>query len=521
MSVKIRTLVLTLVILALARPVYADVGIPPWSMPGSSLNPAGTSTQVQMVSEDVLIVIEAQQRDDVLTLYQGTLAANVMVGRVEAVFVMRNQGDQAEAFDVWFPLWLSEVHADLPLEYLDLAPVDHVVVWVNGAQVPVRYLEAEGQTETLLPWAVWPVSFPSGQDVEIRVTYDVFPVGDRPYGTFFYILETGADWWEAIGEGTITIRLPYPVNETNTALDPDSKGVFWSTAPHPDGYTVSGTDVVWRFTDLEPSADDNVRLTAMEPAVWDEIVAARQEAEANPESALAQLRLAHALADGLEVFKATIVSQGNSAALADDAQAAFRRALSLVPESLQVNDLVRYLELVYWTSEKDIYALPADTLARLTQAVDEHPDQIEPVVRFLRMVYDVWMWTNDGNWHNVPPPAALVALLQKTAEIAPAEAWIWEEWERMVNATPTPSPLPTLTVPPPTPSPLPTLTAPPTTAPVPTLTPIPTSTPPPAPTPVETGGGASTCAASLAAVLGPLGVAWIVQRRSIHASRKS
>jgi len=268
------------------------------------VNPAGISTHVQMVSEDVLIVVEAQQRDDVLTIYQGTLAANVMVGHVEAVFLMRNQGDQTEAFDVWFPLWPSEMHTDLPLEYLDLAPVDRFAAWVNDAPVEVHYLEVQGET-------------------------------------------------------------------------------------------------------------------------------------------------------------------GN-----------------------------------------DMYALPDDVLIMLTQMLDEHPDQVGPVAQFLGMVYDRWVLSNDGNWHNVPPQDALILLLEKTAEIAPSRAWILEEWERMANATPTPIPSP------------PTLTAPRSTPTVPRPTPIPTS-PPPTPLPTQTGSSGGICAAPLVTALGSLSIAWIIQRKNPHAHRKS
>jgi len=496
MNVKSRALVFILIVFVLAHPVYADVGIPPWSMPGTSVDAGETTTRVQMVSEEVLITITDFQREDVPD-YQGYLAANLMKGHADATFVMRNHGDEMETFDVWFPMWSPEMYAGIT-EYTK--EVENFAAWVDGEPVEVsRYLQEKNIKRALLPWATWTVAFPPGQDVEIRVAYDTFPTGNRPYGTFHYILETGADWQGSIGEGTITFRLPYEVNEFNTALNPNSRDFFKSTAPTPGYYTISGTDVTWRFTDLEPTADDNVQLTVMVPAVWNEIAAAQREADENPDSAQAQMRLAIALADGLQIFKTGVLPQANSKALADAAVEAFQRSLDLAPENAQVGDLVRYLELSYWLSEQDLSSLPDGALVMLKEALDKNPEDVEPVVEYLRMLYELWDRMYYDDWENAPLPSdALLAVLTKTAEIAPDKiAWVVDEWERIleieiVEATPTPTALPTST-----PKPTPTL--------------VPTSTP--APTPTQTSSSAGMCAAPLAVVLGPVGVAWIVARR--------
>jgi len=497
----------------------ADVGVPPWSMPGSSVNSGETSTQVQMISEDVLIVIEGHQRDDL----PGNRAASLMVGHVDATFLMRNQGDETEAFDVWFPLWLSDY-----AYHNTITQVENFAAWVDHIPAEVRYLEAEveylapGDQPNPLPWATWFVNFPPGKDVEIRVVYDVFPVGYRPYGTFHYILETGADWWGPIGEGTITFRLPCEVNESNTALNPDSRTYYAPTAPRPSYYAISGTDVVWHFTDLEPTVDDNVQLTVMVPEVWYEITAAQREAAANPGSAQAYLRLAHALVAGLEVLKTAILSQANSAALANAAKESFQRALVLSPESVQVDDLVSYLKLLYWMKEYDVSSPPEDLLDMLEQALERNPDQVDSVVAYLNYLYYFWDLDNysdpEGVQHYALPPSdALLSVLEKTLEIAPDKVKGLEKWKEILETG-------SFTVPTLLPTPYPISSPEPTSesAIVPTVTPapIPTSRPTqPRPTPPSTmnpeqGGESGNCLGAMATALVSPGLVWVLQRRT-------
>ena len=100
-------------------------------------------------------------------------------------------------------------------------------------------------------WATWPVTFPPGETVVLAVSYDLRATGYMPYGEFVYILESGAGWWGTIGEGTITVRLPYDVNEFNVPPD--------SISPAMDDFEITGTDAIWHFTDLEPTRGDNIR----------------------------------------------------------------------------------------------------------------------------------------------------------------------------------------------------------------------------------------------------------------------
>lgn len=501
-----------------AHPARADVGVPPWAFPGSSLDPGEASTQVQMVSEQVLLVVEAVQREDVFPMTSEDLAAKEMVGHVEATFLMRNQGQTAESFDVWFPIWLP----NYPY-YGDTSGVEKFAAWVDGVPVEVSYYdEVVEEMEAPRPWATWPMSFQPGQDVRIRVTYDIFPSGNHPYGTFYYILETGADWWGPISQGTITIRLPFEVNEINTALNPDSSDIFGPDSPNPAGYTVSGNEVTWQFTDLEPTAEDNVRLTVMHPSVWEEIEAAQQAAAANPDSASTQLRLANACFAGLELFKARFLNQGNSQQLAADAIRAYQRAVELSPESVSVADLVTHLKLLYWTEAYDIDSVPEDLLNLLSLGLDKNPAEAVKVVDYFAILYFKW----DAHYYNdldyAPRPSAtLLSLLTKANELSGGELqWIYEEWSALgpiktptsatfkkATSTPKPTQEPTATI---TISPPPTASA---TAPQPTET---KSSPLPSPTvAIEAGRQGFYWQIPIIVIIagGVLGFAWLLLRR--------
>jgi hypothetical protein len=309
---------------------------PPWAAQGASVDPGETPTHVRMVSEEVLLTIAGreQETDD------PHLASNFMASHVEATFVMRNQGTEAESFDVWFPLTTSD-------GFGPSNEVQNFAAWVDG--VPVEVSESPGRGlldfEESVPWAIWPTTFPPGQDVILRVTYDVLPVGYRPFGDFHYILETGVGWQGTIGEATITIRLPYPVTPESVTLDP---AVSYH-APSPGGFQVRDNEVVWHFTDLEPTNDDNVLLNVLEPGRWQALVVARTAVAAAPDSAEAQLRLARA-ARGAVSVKHGVNPFGGGERLAQAASDAYVRSLKLSPQQNEIYG--EYAEWLLWISNR-------------------------------------------------------------------------------------------------------------------------------------------------------------------------
>jgi hypothetical protein len=318
--------------LVYARPAWADA-MPPWQPPGSSVVPGGFATHVQMMSEEVLLVIEAEEPLADSRSHGGG-------GRVEARFVMRNQGEQEESFDVLFPLGASST--------FDAETIKNLSAWVDGVPAPVSEVQREDLwRQVLVPWATWPMTFPSGQDVVLRVTYDLVPVEWESYFGYHYILETGAGWWGPIGEGTITFRLPYEVGQPNTVLYDHPLGEEHATCANPGDLVIAGTDVMWRFSDLEPTPADNFCLTILRPALWREILAAQEATMTAPNSADAHLRLARLQEAALPrmggIF-AAVMSIGNNDALVTSALASYERALELAPQDVEIH--VAYLELL-------------------------------------------------------------------------------------------------------------------------------------------------------------------------------
>lgn len=379
-------LILPLAVVLLARspilPTTADAA-PPWYAQGASVETSEAATNVQMVSENVLLTVEKRQEEAF-----SHLAASYMIGRVEATFTMRNQGTEAESFQVWFPLAGGD--------YFD-GPIENFFAWVNEVPVTTSQEEGKGPWKRPVPWAAWPVTFPPGQDVILRVAYDVLPIGYSPYGTFSYILETGAGWHGPIGEGTVTVRFPHEIDESNIVL-----GVgYWGTAapPSPSTFTLSGNEVVWRFTDLEPTGADNVCVTFMAPQVWEEITAAQQDAAANPASPESNLRLAHALEAALW-FKNGLVPIGNSIALAESAKAAYERALKLAPNNVTI--YVEYLEFL-WNCTDYSAPLPENFVPTLRNALELAPED-ERLLRIQNMAAEKESFLNSSPATATPEP---------------------------------------------------------------------------------------------------------------------
>jgi len=352
-------------------PVRADAA-PPQFPPGASIGSGGFITKVQMVSEYVrLDIAEAQEA----VSNWASVSSDVMAGHVDAIFVMQNQGEETESFEVWFPLGASD-------GYSDIRTVENFAAWVNGVPAEIGQVDLPGQWDTLSPWATWPATFPPGERVILTVSYDVRPTGYMPYGAFEYILETGADWWGAIGTGIIRVRLPYAVNEFNVPDD-----AIWQSV-EAGALEVDETDLIWRFTDLEPTTTDNIELNVLAPQLWQTIADAEQAVAANPDSAAAYLELARAQVNGLE-FKYELVC---CIALAEAARASFQQALALAPTDITIHlEYVEYLAL-FWFPYGGA-PLPDELASALAAALAVAPDN--------ERLLEIQAWINEF----VTPPS--------------------------------------------------------------------------------------------------------------------
>ncbi len=268
---------LCLVLLALLigpQLALADIA-PPEPPVGSALAPEGEVTQVRMLAETVKI--EVSSVSDYATGHAG----------VSADFTMRNLGAEAEQMDVRFPLCFNS------WGYIDdwkiiYPPVADFHVWVDGKEAGVTYQDEElydSQTAadiSVACWAHFPVTFPAGQDVDVRVRYTQQGYAGLEHGLsdtyikYNYILFTGAGWKDTIGSAEIEVHLPMPVSELTVLEMPD------------ESEQVDAQTLRWRYTDFEPAQYDNkkisvFRITILNPKYYVQLMEREQAVAADPE----------------------------------------------------------------------------------------------------------------------------------------------------------------------------------------------------------------------------------------------
>jgi len=415
--------------------VHADLGLPLVNPGGSSVElPEGERTNVRMVEEEVNLTIEP---------YIAAIPGEYnMRGRVEAVFLMRNLGSTKEALEVWFPLATSVRYPGV-LSYTPEKFVQDFKIWVDGAPTPVQKVKApdlgEPSMESL--WASFPITFPAGKDVTVRVTYTLYPSGYGTFGSFEYILQTGADWNGTIGKALIKVNLPYPVTDENVSLSGTSI-IGMVLAPQPPGYVIEDNVIRWEFSDLEPGAQDNIYVDVLEPGRYQALLDARSRAASQPDSADAQFTLAKASSSALCVVK-YLNPNGGGEELAQQANAAFRRALELAPDREEI-----YVAYISWMMASEAWlslmrdgVCPAETCDVLQRALELFPNNADLVSldENIQSLLEDWAYQ-----HQVATSDAATA--SAGAQQALSEAFTTTALAQVVKPTLTPTaPIPTAT----------------------------------------------------------------------------
>jgi hypothetical protein len=335
-----------------SKDVRADVA-PPETPPGANLYPGEEATQVRMVAETVILDVRQNPNNE-----QGAVA------HTSATFTMRNLGTESETMRARFPLSFLSGSSD---GFGNYPEIDEIAVKINGNGVRTKRemqpAMANGYQERPdVPWAVFDVTFPPGEDVTIEVKYLTFGFGYYPYDAFKYILETGAGWKDTIGSADIIVRLPYEVSRRNIWLPDDTTG-YSQTSP---GAVLNGKEVKWHFDNLEPTAESNIEITLVTPALWQKVLNETNTVTRNPKDGEAWGRLGKAYkeiaimpkgyprgdADGYEVF--------------DLSRQAYEKCLTLLPEDALWQ--FGYADLLWPHFYFDVYmASKADTEGLLTR----------------------------------------------------------------------------------------------------------------------------------------------------------
>lgn len=262
--VRISLAVIILVLTASPMPVRADVA-PPEQTPGSSIDPA-SQTKVQMVTERVEFDLQTLQFG-----YDGSELSGYVA--VEAEFIMLNRGLADETLQVRFPLD--------PYNYMGAPKIENFRAFVNGVEAPITtveeaFLDCPIQDCPLVSWATFAATFPVQQQIVIRVTYNLIPMRvSSSFGTFNYILETGAGWYGVIGSATFVLRLPYKAS-------PENAIGRWAADPTPE-YRYN--EIRWYAESIEPTSRLNLGFSVIFPNTWRRVLGAQAKVNSAPTNA--------------------------------------------------------------------------------------------------------------------------------------------------------------------------------------------------------------------------------------------
>ncbi len=408
--------------------IQADVA-PPEHPPGSNLVPGSESTQVRMVAETVTLVLLPDSGPNQLGQ-----------AKVTADFTMRNLGSAEETMAARFPVGASDGQGGIP-------QITDFSVKVNGSKRPTRAITGEDPNgwEDSVPWAEFDVSFPPEEDVNIVVTYTIQGTGYYPFSYFTYILSTGAGWKDTIGSADVIVRFPYEVSSHNVIINPADLGWRESTP----GAILAGKEVRWHYDDLEPTQENNIRVTIVAPDAWKMVLAERENVEKNPKDGEAWGRLGKIYKEIIYFGKALRVDEGGLELYALSVQA-YEKCLALLPDDALWH--AGYAELL-WFNNMWVYENPDEAL-RAAQEINLALE-LAPENETIREIADEFVWhpdfavkNDDGTytffWLTATPvPTMEVTVAEATpvpTEISVVNTEVSPSLALLENPTATPAP---------------------------------------------------------------------------------
>jgi len=328
-----------LILLFVPGQALADIA-PPDQPAGANPLPGSEITQVRMLSESVLIEVQAKAPE-------GSLGQ----AKVTTSFSMRNLGSAVERLPVRFPLSYpggvaGGIEGNLEIRGFSAR--------VDGKAVTTRRIIGADTH----PWAEFEVTFPVESEIQVEVAYLVTGVGEHPFIAYYYILETGAGWQGTIGSADLVLRLPYEANSLNVIFDEE---LGWSkTTP---GGLLSGQEVRWHLEDFEPSRSDNLQVSLVMPSAWNAVLSERDNVARNPDDGEAWGRLGKAYKEILFLRKGVRQDNGGQE-IYRLSQEAYENALERLPKDALWH--AGYADLLYQSYYwKEFFTLQPDHSAML------------------------------------------------------------------------------------------------------------------------------------------------------------
>ncbi|MCX5975930.1 MAG: S-layer homology domain-containing protein [Coprothermobacterota bacterium] len=273
-------LVLVLLGSSLALPpskaVQANIG--PLSSHGEGIEPLEGGEGVRMTAEQVTIrLFDFNPRAREFESGESQRYARVSY---RCLFQMENTTQEESNLQIGFPLFSSNPQ---------YSTLQGVRVLVDGETAPYETLTrtdtASGGYLLETQWAVWPVSFQPEQGREIEVTYTVTAFRGLERILIDYSLRTGAAWVGTIGQSTIELSAPFPIEDGQVSGSPT-------------GWVLENGTVHWNLRDFEPTED--VKVSLISPEAWQPIHEAKAALilENTPARHLALAKAYLALAQG-------------------------------------------------------------------------------------------------------------------------------------------------------------------------------------------------------------------------------
>jgi tetratricopeptide (TPR) repeat protein len=438
---RILFVILFVILLAFPSAAHADIA-PPAQPPGSNLQPGDEATQVRMLSETVLIEVQA-----------GAPAKSLGQAHVTADFTMRNLGQAVESMAVRFPISASD-------GWFNFNELRDLQVKVDDRSVSTRRISGEDPygSSSEVPWAEFDVDFPAGSDVQVEVRYTLEASGEYPFVWFKYILASGAGWKDSIGSADIIVRLPYAANNQNVLLE-DDEGYFGTTR----GGSISENEIRWHYEDLEPEVPDNFEINLVMPSAWEQVLTEQENVGKNPKDGEAWGRLGKLYKEmafssrGKGFRMETSSLDAGAEELYRNSLQAYEKAVSLKPADglwhAGYADLLAYHAYFEVFNGENTTVETVHSLREIHEALELAPNdpKVQEIADEISFMFPNGMQRNGDTfefpWLTATPPAPTSAAVNNTATESPPPTATREiEITSTTSPAETPVPSPALPV---------------------------------------------------------------------------
>jgi len=349
-------------------PANAQETIPVFSQ-GGNLIPA-RNTGVELFDSEVLLkVLPLESISPEIS--QSNLQCEL---DVTARWHLKNPGKVSELVEIWYPLSSvfsstdDQIEMDLPLVMIDNLEV--TADRVDAFFPPGIIMESSGAVDySPRGWAAFKVKIPAETTSLVLVQYRTRVNGLRPVAELEWQFGLGNPWAGNIGKTTLTIEFPYEVNDLNF-IDYGGDSIFNQAS--------SSRQAQFSSWDVEPKQNEVWKFSFLLPGYWSEVLAAQKDVKGRPGDGAAWARLGNAYSAAARVNDGTLRPDDGGTRLALLAEEAFRQAVSMMPQDLDVRlNLAELLMSTYAWSPWESDPMSDPLLLRINNEI-EFVRQMDP-----------------------------------------------------------------------------------------------------------------------------------------------